>query len=307
MNLGINTDFLSASHDPDYYLKLIAESGFTHLHWCHQWNTDYIYSKSEISHYKKVIRDCGLTLQDIHASVGQEKLYFSLEEYRRKAGMELILNRIEMFAELEGTGALALHVPTYRRVFGVTEDEFRKIPAWVVQIRRTLDELMPYLEKYDCAIAIENMPNEAFEVIEELMNAYPAERLGITYDSGHGNYGFCRGLEYLDKWKHRLKVLHLNDNDGTLDRHQPPFYGTVDWEKLTKILAESALNNLPLSFELSMTHTPFFNPALRKDQEESDIRKFLSDAFERCSKVDKLYKDSLASKAETANSVRSTR
>ena len=296
MNLGINTDFLSGTFDPEYYLKFIAESGFTHLHWCHQWNTDYIYGKSEISHYKKVIRNYGLTLQDIHASVGQEKLYFSLEEYRRKAGMELILNRIEMFAELEGTGALALHVPSYRRVYGVTEDDFRKIPAYVLQIRRTFDELMPYLEQYNCALAIENMPNEAFEVIGELMNTYPAERIGITYDSGHGNYGYCRGVQYLDQWKHRLKVLHLNDNDGTLDRHQPPFYGTVNWEKLTKILAGSALTNLPLSFELSMKHTPFYNPAAAKDQAESDIRKFLADAFERCSKVNGMFES--ASKAQ---------
>lgn len=307
MNIGINTDFLSDSHEPEYYLKLIAESGFTHLHWCHQWNSDFIYSKSETAYYKNVIKKYGLTLQDIHASVGQEKCYFSLEEYRRKAGMELILNRIEMFAELEGTGALALHVPTYRHVYGATEEYFKKIPAFVAQVRRTLDELMPYLEKYNCAIAIENMPNEAFEVIEELMNNYPAERLGITYDSGHGNYGFCRGTEYLDQWKHRLKVLHLNDNDGTLDRHQPPFYGTVNWEKLAKILAESALTGLPLSFELSMKHTPFYNPAHGIHQPETDIRKFLADAFERCSNVDKLYRESLASRAETANSVRNTR
>jgi sugar phosphate isomerase/epimerase len=114
-------------------------------------------------------------------------------------------------------------------------------------------------------------------------------------------------MEYLDQWKHRLKVLHLNDNDGTLDRHQPPFYGTVNWEKLTGIIADSGLTNLPLSFELSMKHTPFYNPAAEKNQTETDIVKFLADAFERCSAVEKLYKESLASKAETANSVRSTR
>ncbi len=289
MALGINTDYLSGIRTPEYYLSLVADAGFTHIHWCHQWCTDFIYSNTEIAHYKKTLRDLGLTLQDLHASTGQEKLYFSDEEYRRKAGMELILNRIQMFAEMEGSGALALHVPTYRHVYGVTEEEFKKIPAWVVQIRRTLDELMPYLEKYNCAIAIENMPNEAFEVIEELMNAYPAERLGITYDSGHGNYGFCRGMDHLEKWKHRLKVLHLHDNDRTLDRHQPPFYGNVDWERLVKIIAASGLDNLPLSFELAMTFTPFFNPALKENQEEKNIRKFLSDAFERCSKVDAMY------------------
>lgn len=289
MKIGINTDFLSGTHTAEYYLKYIADAGFTHIHWCHQWNTDFIYSASEIAHYKKTLRDLGLFLQDIHASIGREKCYFSLEEYRRKAGMELILNRIEMFAELEGTGALALHVPTYRHVYGITEEDLKKIPAWVVQIRRTLDELMPYLEKYNCAIAIENMPNEAFEVIEELMNAFPAERVGIAYDSGHGNYGFCQGLDCLEKWKHRLKVLHLHDNDGTLDRHQPPFYGTVDWERLVEIIAGSSYGDNPLSFELSMRHTPFFEPEKEKNQDDENIRKFMADAYERCCRVSEMY------------------
>lgn len=289
MKIGINTDFLSGTHTAEYYLKYIADVGFTHVHWCHQWNTDFIYSKPEIAHYKKTLRDLGLSLQDIHASIGREKCYFSLEEYRRKAGMELILNRIEMFAELEGTGALALHVPTYRHVYGITEEDLKKIPAWVVQIRRTLDELMPYLEKYNCAIAIENMPNEEFEVIEELMNAFPAERVGIAYDSGHGNYGFCQGLDCLEKWKHRLKVLHLHDNDGTLDRHQPPFYGTVDWERLVKLIAGSSYGDNPLSFELSMRHTPFFEPEKEKNQDDENIRKFMADAYERCCRVSEMY------------------
>ena len=289
MAIGINTDYLSGIRTPEYYLSLAADAGFTHIHWCHQWCTDFIYSDAEIAHYKKTLRQFGLILQDVHASVGQEKLYFSADEYRRKAGMELILNRIRMFTELEGTGAIALHIPTYRRVHNIAPDEFEKIPQHMIQVRKTLDELMPYLEKYNVALAVENMPNEAFETIAELLEAYPAERIGLTYDSGHGNYGLCRGLDNLEKWKHRLKVLHLHDNDGTLDRHQPPFYGNVEWERLVKIIADSNLDNLPLSFELAMTFTPFFNPALKENQEEKNIRKFLADAYERCSKVNNLY------------------
>lgn len=289
MNLGINTDYLSDVNTPEYFLSLAADAGFTHIHWCHQWNSDFIYSRSEIAHYKKTMRQLGLTLQDIHASVGQEKLYFSSEEYRRRAGMELILNRIQMFAEMEGSGALALHIPSYRRVKGVTQEDFDQIPQQMILVRRTLDELMPYLEKYNCAIAVENMPCEDFECIAELMTAYPAERLGITYDSGHGNCGPCRGLDHLEKWKHRLKVLHLHDNDGNRDLHQPPFYGNVDWERTVRIIADSNLKNLPLSFELSIRYTQFFDPDLNLAQKENSIKAFLGDAFERCSKVNNMF------------------
>lgn len=289
MKIGINSDFLSGTHTPEYYLKYIADAGFTHVHWCHQWNTDFIYSAPEIAYYKKVLRSLNLSLQDIHASIGKEKLIYSLEEYRRLAGVELLRNRIEMFAELEGSGALALHIPCYRMAYGFPQSEIDMIPRYMKQLRRTFEDLMPDLEKYNCALALENMPNELFECIGELMDAFPAERVGIAYDSGHGNYGFCQGLDCLEKWKHRLKVLHLHDNDGTLDRHQPPFYGTVDWERLVKLIAGSSYGDNPLSFELSMRHTPFFEPEKEKNQDDENIRKFMADAYERCCRVSEMY------------------
>ena len=131
------------------------------------------------------------------------------------------------------------------------------------------------------------MANDFFEAIEQITAAYPADRIGITYDSGHGNYGYARGLQHLEKHKDRLKILHLHDNDGTLDSHQTPFSGTVDWEKLTGIIARSSYSG-PLSFELSMRFMPFFNPGL-KEQPEEKIREFLADAREKCAKVVEMY------------------
>ena len=37
MNIAVNTDILSSTGDPEMVLRLIAEAGFTHLHWCHHW------------------------------------------------------------------------------------------------------------------------------------------------------------------------------------------------------------------------------------------------------------------------------
>ena len=54
MDIALNTDFLTSRLSPEKYLRLTSEAGFTHLHWCHQWNTDYLYSASEIDLYKKM-------------------------------------------------------------------------------------------------------------------------------------------------------------------------------------------------------------------------------------------------------------
>ena len=37
MDIAVNTDFLGGTGSPKERLKAIAEAGFTHLHWCHQW------------------------------------------------------------------------------------------------------------------------------------------------------------------------------------------------------------------------------------------------------------------------------
>ena len=64
------------------------------------------------------------------------------------------------------------------------------------------------------------------------------------------------GAAHLEPYKNRVQALHLNDNDSSGDQHQPPFYGTVDWQRMVKILAESSYRGRPLSFELGMRKKP---------------------------------------------------
>ena len=47
--LSITTDYAKDVGDPSPYLRSIAEAGFSHLHWCHQWNTDFLYAASTAS------------------------------------------------------------------------------------------------------------------------------------------------------------------------------------------------------------------------------------------------------------------
>ena len=287
MNIAINTDFLRGTGSPEMYLRLIAEAGFTHLHWCHQWDTDFLYGKFEIAQYGEWLKRYGLKLLDIHGSEGVEKQWFAPEEYRRKSGAELVLNRVVMLRELGGTGCVMMHTPPHRSIKMTPEDE-RLLPARLDALKRTLDELVPALEKYDARIALENRRNDSFLVISEVMAAYPAKRIGITLDTGHANIDEARGLDRMEKFKDRLQALHLNDNDGAGDLHQPPFYGTLDWQRVAELVATSsyATTGRPASFELSMRHTPFFTPDVPPaEQPEQKIKAFLADAHDRCRRV----------------------
>lgn len=275
MNIAVNTDYAGSTGSPEKRLANMARAGFTHVHWCHQWNTDFAYMDSEISQIHKWLKQDGLTLLDIHGSVGPEKNWFSTEEYQRQAGRDLVANRMRMLRALEGTGTVMMHIPGYRSVTSEVEKPF--IEKSVDALRKSLDELMPLSQELHVPIAVENMPYDSFIIIEKLLSEYPAECLGLCYDSGHGHLFDNKGLDHLDHNKNRLLALHIHDNNGTGDQHQPPFYGTLEWERFASILRAS---NYPreISFELAIRNTPF----------AENHEAFMDDAYARCLKFAKM-------------------
>ena len=261
--LSITTDFVTDRGDPSPYLRRIADAGFTHVHWCHHWNTDFLYADSEIEQIGRWLKEYGLVLNDVHGSEGDEKFWYSPHEYARLAGVELVKNRIDFTARLGGD-AVVMHVYP-DTVDPVLSQYNRQI---MTQLCKTLDELAPYARSRGVCIAIENLIDFAgvrsgvisaeaaadnFDRIEELFARYPADFLGLCYDSGHAHLGYDR-MERLDAVKDRLSVLHLHDNDGTGDDHRLPFQDTIRWDRLAQLIADSPYDK-PLSFEVSMHKT----------------------------------------------------
>jgi len=286
--MSLTTDYIGSTGDPARPIRLLAEAGFTHTLWCHQWCTDFLYGKAELAYIKSLLKETGVTLLDIHGSQGQEKCWSSPCEYQRRAGVELVVNRIEMMSELEAEegGDLMMHFPTFRN--DQTPEIRRRVSDCLDALMRSLDELMPVLEKHGRRIALENMWSDNWEAFDQVFSRYPADRIGICYDSGHGNGNALKQLDFLEARKERLYALHLNDNAGEGDQHQPPFYGTADWDRIIRIVGTSAYGAKPVSFELVMRNTPFFDAARDEQhlsQTDEAVRAYLADAYERCAKV----------------------
>ncbi len=234
MMLSITTDYSCVDKgDPSPYLRRIADAGFTHVHWCHHWNTDFIYSRWEIAQIGRWLAEYGLKLLDLHAPIGPEKNWAAAKEWERQAGVDLVCNRIEMTARLGGD-AVIMHLPN--------------APGWE-PLRRSLDELEDDARRYGVRIALEN---GSLPTIAGWLAEYSPDYLGLCYDSGHGNL-VPDGLDQLDRLKDRLIAVHLHDNDGTADQHNLIFTGTVDWARLARILAGSAYRK-PISSESNMGH-----------------------------------------------------
>jgi sugar phosphate isomerase/epimerase len=272
MGLSIATDYFEETGDAEPYLRRIAEAGFSHIHWCHEWCTDHLYADEAIDRIGDLLKELGLTLLDLHASAGDKHQWFSADEAMRLKGMALVRNRVEMTHRLGGA-AIVLHLPN------MWPDEPDGDSA-LERVHRSLKELEPYATERGVKVAVENgrFREPEFETLKGLLAAYPSRFLGLCYDSGHGHIG-GRGLECLDKLKDRLISVHLHDNDGKADQHALPFTGTLDWAGLTRVLAGSSYRGC-VSLEVSMRKS-----AMR------DETVFLKQAHEAGTRIDRMIRE----------------
>jgi sugar phosphate isomerase/epimerase len=252
----LTTDYVRSTGDPGHYLRRIADSGFSAVHWCHQWLGEHRYRTAEVRKIRGLLERYGLRMLDLHAAVGFFSDCSSGNELRRRAGVEQIRNRIRMAAELGGD-AVVLHLP---------EGRVKPEGRYVGPVRRSLDELEKESVGSGVRIALENLPTPGhMEVVLELLDEYPPEFFGLCYDSGHGNMA-GNGVELLKRMAggmakrmeagqpNRIAALHLHDNDGRKDLHLPPFRGTVDWQRLMQVLRMAGYEK-PLCLESSIRHS----------------------------------------------------
>lgn len=280
MKLSVSSNLFSFTGDPDRHLRMISEYGFTHLLWGQYGNSDFAYGKYELSAIKKMLKRYNLTIQDIHGCANGDKSWFSVPEYQRKAGIELIINRLRMMKTLNATGVLVMHQPRIKT--NSTPEEIAYKRQQFNSLRRSMDELVPVLEKMDAKIALENMPGDTWEFLRYLLDNYPPELFGLCFDCGHANINLKNQFAECEEYKSRICSVHLHDNNGTGDQHLAPFYGTVDWERTAKLLDSSAYTGV-INFELHVQKSPFFNPAFPGNAQPPEAEAaYMADIRERC-------------------------
>lgn len=288
MELAIATDYMGESPDlreVDLRLAHIAEVGFTHVHWAHEWDGDYVYSVHEMEWIRDRLDHYGLKTKGVHASKGSlrpggfcqnfhrndhmRKDYSSLNEYSRKAGVDLVKNRIDL-AKILGTSEIVLHMILPCCDF--EKDDYENL--YYRQIFRSLDELEEYSIDRGVRICIENMwaPDNArqMRMFDRIFERYPRNFLGMCLDTGHAFLSDEKEnmLELAERYADRIYCIHAQDNPGPRldlraeaknlgeycqacgegDCHWIPFEGNFDWEGFARILAKSAYS-LPILLE----------------------------------------------------------
>ncbi|GMO42120.1 MAG: sugar phosphate isomerase/epimerase [Treponemataceae bacterium] len=282
--IGYATDFAGETASVEKLeecLKTIAEAGFTHIHWCHEWDGDYLYSRGEMEQIRGWMDKYGLKAKGVHATEGSRRSnkegkykyrwtdqnrrdYTSENEYNRQAGAELIGNRVEL-ANVLGTNEIVLHMQLPYKSF---EEDGAFRDRYYAQVFKSFDGLKDLCARNNVRICLENLlgtPNEHQRYqFDLLFDRYGSDFLGFCFDSGHANITGKDPLEFIRRYKDRAYSVHLSDNKGIAgescwdddtamtkcDMHLNPLAGTFDWPGFCGILADSVYE-LPLVLEVS--------------------------------------------------------
>ena len=244
--LAIASDFCGESRNSAEIknsLEKIASTGFSHVHWCHEWTGTYLYSFHEMLQIREWCGKLGLAVKGIHASSGEYncdlKNYISPNDYSRLAGIELVKNRIDLAHYLDAK-AIVLHLYLPRQYFKTKKDrEFFFRP-----VLKSFDELEPYCKIRKIKICIENLfeypPEHTCYMYDTLFSRYDEDYMGLCFDTGHALMACGKNsLEYARRYSDRLFMIHIHDNAGERDEHLIPFEGKFDWEGFAPILARS--------------------------------------------------------------------
>ncbi len=105
---------------------------------------------------------------------------------------------------------------------------------------------------------------ETVKYIDALNRLAGQELFGFCYDTGHAH---LLGKDYYHTVKqlgHRIKALHVHDNNGQADQHVFPFLGLSNWERLIRALKEIGYAGT-FNFEAASTTGMHFPPELKAD------------------------------------------
>ena len=231
---------------------------------------------------RKCAEEAGLDIFDVHAPHGSiESLGYPVKEDEMFA-VDSIKKSIAAASEL-GARTVTVHTSrtllTGERAPGGVEYPSVDLPRAKSCIGRQLDILLPYAEKMQVVIAVENLflPSSTGDFLNTVIKEYDSAYLGYCYDSGHAlllenfpgkNFediaGWIRcGWEndcvipqgsQLDAMLENIVTCHLHDNNGIGDLHVLPGLGIADWKNIVKKL-ETAPRLISIQSEIKAYDT----------------------------------------------------
>lgn len=223
MNLSI-VDYFGYNLPPQERLHLIKEAGFSSvmLLWADYFDKDY-------KLFPKYASEIGLKIENAHAPYLRANDLWQ-DSLDGQAAFDELATCIEECASHD-IQTVVMH-PENK-----SGTETVELPQdFSIGLDR-MKRLVDMAERLYINIAVENM--SCPEYLDVIFNNIQSDKLGFCFDSGHWNV-FTPEADLLTLYGHKLKAVHLHDNDGIGDWHALPLSGSIDWNELSVKLNNSA-------------------------------------------------------------------
>jgi arsenate reductase (thioredoxin) len=231
---GVSTALWRGRFRPAEYLPWIAQAGFAAIELCSYYGREHFDHEdaAALHELEQVAGDLGLGIWSIHSpDVGS---LAAADKGERTRQLNALRASLEL-AERLGAKAVASH--------GLIVGPFAEDAAGCAErLAESLAALAPVAEASPAVIAFENddvrLPGKTAHDVLRRVRGLSRAGFGFVLDTGHANIAG----DLADVMAHvgdRLVSLHLNDNLGHEDTHQPPFEGSVDWQAVAALLRAS--------------------------------------------------------------------
>ncbi|MBO5248600.1 MAG: sugar phosphate isomerase/epimerase [Clostridia bacterium] len=242
MLVSTQNDQLMKRFGPKESVRILAQAGFEaydmSLYYCNG-EEDPL----DIEDYREFAQDLREYADSLGIICNQSHAVFR-REYDSKTRAALI--RHMEIASILGAKIIVVH-PYQHLYYHKNVQELKEIN---LQFYRSL---LPYCEKFNIKIAIENMyryyndqqgnnlvgsvcarPEEFCEYVDMLDSPW----IVACLDVGHVSIVGEDLTEMIHKLGPRLQALHIHDTDTEHDLHTLPFQGKIDWQEVTQSLAD---------------------------------------------------------------------
>ena len=281
MKISVQTGGIIENFGTKETYALIKEAGFEAIDWNidHAWDPAIIWGKHqlplgnifekelhEILEYFReeldAIKENGLKITQAHAVMPATHTYIpDLFPYF----IENCKNCIRL-CNAVGCQRLVVHgVCMDNALLDLTAEDIDEMN------RQLYESLIPVLKDTDVMVLLENLfswdngpveghcqnGKEAADFIDYLNEKAGKEAFGFCWDIGHSKLLGKDFRKFTSALGHRIKALHIHDNDGVNDKHLAPFTGSVNWDMFIKCLKDIGYSG-DLSFETCTQITTAF-------------------------------------------------
>ena len=197
----------------------------------------------------------------------------------KELGLKACLRAIEACGILDIENAV-IHSSFAEGDFRYPQDR----DAYFAANKPFLDALVPAMEKHGVRVLLENSCQVNtrglyFPMTAADLNAFIAHLghplFGACWDIGHAH---IEGLDQRDELValgNNLKAVHIHDNNGRSDQHQPVFNGTLNWDSFLRGLKDSGFEG-PFTYEidgfLPYTKEPDSLADLRREKKRDSLK-----------------------------------